>query len=141
MKQTRDIRGFTLMELMIVIMIIGVLTAVLVPKIGSAVQKSGEASSKGSLASIRSSLSLYYTNNDGKYPTDNLASLSPNYLPSMPVLKTPNYHPDSVLVMTELVPSDSGEWSYDNNINDVNFGAIRVGCTHNDVQGNPWSTY
>ncbi len=77
--------GFTLIELMIVVAVIGILTAVAIPKMGSLVRKSREASTKANLGSIRSALSIYYADNEGKFPTE-LQTLAYNkkYLPIIP---------------------------------------------------------
>ena len=141
MKPSRSIQGFTLIELMIVVMIIGILMAIVVPKAGYAIKKSAEATSKGSLGALRSTLSIYFSDTEGKYPTDNLASLVPNYASNIPLLRTVGYHGDSTQVVTEVVPSDSGQWSYDSVTGDPNFGTVRIGCTHTDALGKTWSTY
>ncbi|MBI3565196.1 MAG: prepilin-type N-terminal cleavage/methylation domain-containing protein, partial [Elusimicrobia bacterium] len=61
-------KGFTLIELMIVVAIIGILAAIAIPKFAELIRKSGEGASKGNLGSIRSALSIYYGDMEGTYP-------------------------------------------------------------------------
>lgn len=61
-------RGFTLIELMLAVAIIGLLSAIAVPKFGNLIDKAREASLKGQLGSLRSALSLYYADNEGIFP-------------------------------------------------------------------------
>jgi prepilin-type N-terminal cleavage/methylation domain-containing protein len=68
MSLKKNHKGFTLIELMIVVAIIGILAAVAVPKFADLVTKSKEASVKGSLGSVRSALSIYYGDTEGAYP-------------------------------------------------------------------------
>ncbi|MCF7808063.1 MAG: prepilin-type N-terminal cleavage/methylation domain-containing protein [Candidatus Marinimicrobia bacterium] len=60
--------GFSLVELMIVIVIIGVLAAVAVPIYSNNVMKAKMSEADASLGSIRTQLRLYYGEN-GEYPT------------------------------------------------------------------------
>src|SRR5438552_13263251 len=87
--------GFTLIELMIVVAIIGILAAIAIPKFASLIRKSNEGASKGNLGSIRGALSIYYGDLEGQYPNDMAAlTVSGKYLASVPLAKTPNYHSD-----------------------------------------------
>jgi prepilin-type N-terminal cleavage/methylation domain-containing protein len=64
----RKIRGFTLIELMLVVAIIGLLAAIAIPKFSDMIDKSREAALKGQLGTLRSALTLYYADNEGVYP-------------------------------------------------------------------------
>ncbi len=62
--------GYTLIELMIVVVIIGILAAVAIPQFTVAVLKTQEGTTKSNLGALRTALSLYYGDTEGAYPTD-----------------------------------------------------------------------
>ncbi|MFQ5869263.1 MAG: prepilin-type N-terminal cleavage/methylation domain-containing protein [Candidatus Zixiibacteriota bacterium] len=55
-------KGFTLIELIIIIVVLGILASVAIPKYRSIVAESREASCKGMLGGFRSGISIYYAN-------------------------------------------------------------------------------
>ncbi|OGS45662.1 MAG: hypothetical protein A2539_07250 [Elusimicrobia bacterium RIFOXYD2_FULL_34_15] len=61
-------KGFTLIELMIVVAIIGILAAIAIPKFADLIKKSKEGATKGSLGALRSALTIYYGEQEGLYP-------------------------------------------------------------------------
>ena len=65
---TKKQKGFTLVELMIVVAIIGVLAAVAIPKFADMLEKSREGATKGNLSAIKSAVSNYYADQQGNYP-------------------------------------------------------------------------
>ena len=80
-------RGFTLIELMIVVAIIGILAAIAIPKFAELIRKSKEGKTKGNLGALRSAISIYYGDMEGLFPNE-LRSLtvSGKYLSPMPAV-------------------------------------------------------
>ncbi|MET0266441.1 MAG: type II secretion system major pseudopilin GspG [Duganella sp.] len=64
----RASRGFTLIEIMVVVVIMGVLAALVVPKLLSRTSESKVAAAKVDIATIMQSLKLYKLDNQ-RYPT------------------------------------------------------------------------
>jgi len=81
--------GFTLIELMIVVAIIGILSAVAIPKFSDMLEKSREGATKGNVGAIKSAVSIYYGDNQGIFPTDleTHANKFGAYLDRMPPVK------------------------------------------------------
>ncbi len=66
--QRRRARGFTLIEIMVVITILGILAALIVPKIVGRTDDARIAAARQDIASIMQALKLYRLDN-GRYPT------------------------------------------------------------------------
>ena len=142
---TKTKRGFTLIELMIIVAIIAILAAVAVGRFSNMIAKSKEGHTKGALASMRSTLAIYYADNS-TYPTDDLSSLTAGgkYVKFLPTVKLPETgHPDVNTVATgESVATfitDTGGWAYNNNSADNDWGAININCGHTNLKGEVWS--
>ena len=137
--------GFTLIELMIVVAIIGVLASIAIPKFADLIRKSSEGATKGSLGSLRSAIGIYYGDMEGQFPADPASlTVGGRYLRAIPPAKTPNYHPDSSAILLGSAAggfTDGGGWGYDAAPGDQDYGGIFVNCTHTDSKGSVWSSY
>jgi len=153
-------KGFTLIELMIVVAIIGILAAIAIPKFADLINKSKEGATKGALSSVRGALQIYYGDNEGVFPSDSLAILTSGgkYINSIPLAKVPangaagSGHADSsavAAIANAAAVADGAGWAYHNIAADSSvFGEFVVSCTHEDIKGNantglstPWSTF
>jgi prepilin-type N-terminal cleavage/methylation domain-containing protein len=151
MKIMKTKKGFTLIELMIVVAIIGILAAIAIPQFANLVAKSQEGRTKAKLGTIRSALSIYYGDLEGWYPVDLLGSLATNgrylqVIPNADLPKTSNSAGHTSTNGVSVPPAaDGGGWAY-NNITTggtgvATWGQVLVNCGHQDMRASIWSTY
>jgi prepilin-type N-terminal cleavage/methylation domain-containing protein len=135
--------GFTLIELMIVVAVIGILSAIGAANYATLQRKAGDAFTKGNLGTVRSALSIYYSDNIPLYPSDDLACLAYNakYLEGIPLVRIKPTHLDNSTVTTEVTPTETGTWSYNNSEASTTWGTLSVGCLHTDTKGVIWSNF
>jgi prepilin-type N-terminal cleavage/methylation domain-containing protein len=151
-------RGFTLIELMIVVAIMGVLAAIAIPKFAEMVRKGKESATKGQLGAVRSAISIYYSDNEGMFPTVPLGfdrtelidTLTANnkYLDRWVPLVVPKHH-RATFTIDQVAHSDffaidpicDGEFVYVAPRTAAAWGKLAIECYHTDLKGSTWSTF
>ena len=133
---TKKQKGFTLVELMIVVAIIGILAAVAIPKFAQMLEKSREGATKGNLGAIRSAVSNYYADQQGWYPVtmDTVSYWISSTSASLPAF-CPTYL-DSVLPGVKA----TGKSTF-NGPNDQNHGPGSNPSSANVVTSGNWGGY
>lgn len=76
--------GFTLLELLVVMTIIGILAAVAIPALRDSPQRAREAALRGDLFTMRSTIDQFH-GDKGYYPPDLAALVTDGYLRQIPI--------------------------------------------------------
>ena len=96
-------RGLTLIELLIVVAILGILSAIIVPNVAGFLTTSKTAAANVEVNNLETAALGYYADNDADWP-DSSTLLVPDYLSGMPAQV---YTFDSY---GQAVPSEPDDW-------------------------------
>ncbi len=118
-------RGFTLLELLVVMAIIGTLLTIAAPRYFRSLQRSREAVLRQDLATLRESIDKFY-GDTGKYPPTLAALVDKKYLHNIPVDPITRAADKWVVVPNTDDPEDNG-------VRDVRSGAEGTGEDVYDV--------
>jgi prepilin-type N-terminal cleavage/methylation domain-containing protein len=151
----RQRKGFTLVELAIVIAILGILAVVAIPKYQGMVEDARSSAAKAQLGTVRSAIGIYYAKNKGTWPTLAVLSATTNNLlfvegtiPTVEITDVNGTVIRSAAVAADATPStaitgsdftNAGGWVYNSST-----GEVRINSTATDPAANPsaaWSSY
>jgi len=155
MKPCKAGKGFTLIELMIVVAVISLLALIVAPKFALLLTRSKESTILGEVGALRSAVSVYYSDNEGSFPTSFITALTTNskYMASIPYSEIPTVDDQGNpghrnlngalegdgTVIAPGEPNPVNMWYYMNQ--GTNIGTTLVNCTHKDTKGRIWSSY
>lgn len=131
----KEQNGFTLIEIMIVIVVIAILATVVTPQFTAVIQKSKETKLKENLDIIRKAVDVEFTKLNGKYPAEITVSMfKEGSLPIDPIKDKSEvaYTYDDPI----NVNSTEGGWIYN-----PKTGSVKVNNTEKDISGKSYSTY
>ena len=122
LRKFRNESGFTLIELVIIIVVLGIIAAVAIPKYQDITGEAKVAATKGALGNLRSGISIYYANTALKSgaaawpPMDSLTTpgvVMMNSLPANPY-QSSDAAPDSIVtgVTKGTIVGARGGWAY-----------------------------
>jgi len=136
--------GFTLIELVLAVAILGIISAIALPHFSTAIRKSKHATTLGNLSALRAAISMF-TAETGQPPIDDLTSLvSGGYINRIPIKDTTPYHDPGRRVEAgpaSAQAASTGDWFYFNVLEEPDFGRVVVNCDHRDLKGRKWLSY
>lgn len=101
-----------------IIVVLGVVASITVPKFLLMLHQSREARTKSHLGDLRGALAIYYSDNFGRYPSDEgtpetrLANaLVPQYLKRIPDVELRHYYSRNLNTVQDRF-DDQGDWMY-----------------------------
>jgi prepilin-type N-terminal cleavage/methylation domain-containing protein len=137
MKKTQ--KGFTLIELMIVVAIIGILAAIAIPKFAQMMEKSREGATKGNVGALKSAISIYMGDWQGVTPNDLTGWFSTGgqvaYMDGIPDVKVTGKNPRSAATTYSPVGKNITMISGNNG---TNITASGNGWAYESLSGNIW---
>ena len=113
--------GFSLVELVVVVLIMGIMAAVAAPRLFNKIDDAENSSARQSLSVVRAAIDQYALNNNGSYPADPSAeAFVTAYLKgSFPTVPAGN---NLVTTGTSALAVDSGDtnsWLYNSNTGEL----------------------
>jgi general secretion pathway protein G len=128
--------GFTLIELIVVISIIGILAAVALPAMKQAPKRAREAALKENLFTIRSCIDQFYADFQ-KYPGSLDELVSKGYLRKVPIDPVTG-QADWVTEEAEMPEDDFGEFS---DFAEPGIVDVRSASSDSSIDGTPYSEW
>ena len=140
-----DKKKFNIIEVIVAVLIILLVTMVVYPKFLDVIRKSNEATTRANLTALRTAIAVYYGENEGAYPDENivkqLLSEDGKYIKYIPEVYCPPYNNPNNEITTKPT-GNSGSWAYQvKDSQERQAGEIWVDCDQKDSKGVVWNTY
>ena len=143
--ETKNKKKINIIEIIVAISIILLLTLVFYPKFLDVIRKSNEATTRANLTALRSAIAVYYGDNEGRFPSENiveeLTGEDGKYIKYIPEVYCPPYNNPNNSITTKPT-GNSGKWAYQvEDSADRQAGEIWIDCDKEDSKGVVWNTY
>jgi len=133
---TRNNPGYTLVEILLAVAILGMITAIIVPRFNKQTPRTGIGKTRASLEVLRIAVRLYYEQ-EGAWPGADLTDLSDGSAPSGYVY-LPQIPAEGITGQNRIVnlPDYAGGWVWE-----TTGHVLRPNILGNDAEGTPYSNY
>jgi general secretion pathway protein G len=139
MRKRRE-SGFTLLELIIVVAVIGILATVALPRLKDVPRRANEAVLKNNLRTLRDVIDQHY-GDKGKYPTSLEALVDAGYLRKIPIDPITKRNDTWQLVYEEIDPDNPPAESEESEDGQPGITDIHSGSTLTSLDGVPYSEW
>ncbi len=133
MRKNKFVKGFTLAELLIVMVLIGILASLALPQFKHATRKARETVLKEDLFLMRKLIDQYYTDK-GKYPPSLNALVEEGYLREIPIDPITGSNKTWIVIREE--PTEENIYQEEFGIIDVKSGSKEIA-----LDGTPYNTW
>lgn len=141
----KNSKKISIFEVIVAVLIILLLTLVFYPRFLDVLRKSNEATTRANLTALRSAIAVYYGDNEGVFPSENiveeLLSDGGKYIKYIPEAYCPPYTNPTNEITTKPT-GKSGKWAYQvEDSKDRQAGELWIDCDKEDSRGVVWNTY
>lgn len=145
-----DRQGFTLIELMVVVSVLGILSAISVPTLSRTLHKARESAIKANLRVLRGAINMYVADN-GTYPTDLNRLVTAGYINNIPTIHVPpngkGFMGHDSGNLSDAGPyrswaESTAQWYFFNDPTEPAwYGKVVVSCNHEASDGIIWDEH
>ncbi len=135
-------RGITFIEVLMIVVVLGAVAFITIPKFQTMLYQSRESRTKTHLGDLRGALAIYYSDNFGRFPSDEgtpetrlVSGLVPQYLKRIPDVELKHLYSRNLNTVQDRF-DDQGDWMYS-----MLNGFIAVNSLKTDTKGEAISSW